>query len=190
MDALQQFTRIVAITVACFILAISTSDASTFIALDIDDLAMAADEVVVGTVVSSQAEPARGTIVTRFVVRVETSVSGGTTPADELEIVAAGGELDGIGVMVHGSPRLAVAQRYLLFLRNHQSEYTVVGLAQGALPIREERSNGELLVAPAENLPSLVRRNQGQIISSPSAITSPTRLDLVISRIREARHGL
>lgn len=190
MAALRRFTSVATLIVVCFIVAISSAAASTLISLDIEELAIAADEVVVASVLSSQAEPARGTIVTRYLIRVETSISGRATPTEELEIIAAGGELDGIGVLVHGAPRLTVDRRYLLFLSRHHSEHIIVGSAQGALPIRVDRSSGEHFVEPAENLPRLVRQEQGQLVSSQSALSGPTRLELLISRIQEARHGL
>ena len=66
----------------------ATAAASTVLALDLDELARSADEVVVATVLSARGEPARGTVVTRLVVRIETAVVGRARPADELEIMS------------------------------------------------------------------------------------------------------
>jgi hypothetical protein len=190
MAALQKIARFIALTTVALIAMNGSSAASTLVALDVDELALAADEVVVATVVSSQAEAVSGTIFTRYRVRVNTAVGGLSTPGDELEVIAAGGELNGIGVLVHGAPRLTVTERYLLFLRRHHSAHGVVGSAQGALPIREDVHTGDLLVDPPDDLPRLVRHDQGRLIPTAFALTGPTRLEHLLVRIREARHGL
>jgi hypothetical protein len=163
--------------------------ASTMIALDLEELTLAADEVVVADVVDARAEPAQGgMIVTRLTVRVETGLAGTRTRSDELEVVTAGGELGRAGVYVYGAARLRLGQRYLLFLRRRDIGFTIVGQAQGALPVTNP-TRGEPVVQPAEDLPRLVRRRDGRLVDASAAITSPTPLAQVATRIVEASHG-
>lgn len=163
--------------------------ATTMIALDLAELTLGADEVVVADVVEARAERAQGgMIVTRLTVRVETGLAGTRTRADELEVVTAGGELGRSGVVVHGAARLRTGQRYLLFLRRRGVGFTIVGQAQGALPVTAP-ARGEPIVQPAEGLPRLVRRRNGRLVDASAAITRPTPLAQVAARIAEVSHG-
>jgi len=180
--------------IAAFLLVASTliaaeASATTTIALDLGELSVAADEVVVARVITSTPEPAQGMIVTRHVVEVESSIAGVAGPWDDLEVITAGGELDGLGVLVHGAPRLRTGQRYLLFLRHTGNAFVVVGQAQGALRVHEDAGTGDTVVEPAEALPSLVRMERGRLVSAIAAVVAPTPLDTVIAAVREARHG-
>ncbi len=162
---------------------------STMLALDLSELTLAAQEVVIAEVIGERAEPVRGGIVTRVVVRVEHGVVGRSGPGDELEIVVPGGELDGVGMLVHGAPRLTLGERYLLFLRRHEPEYQIVGLSQGVYRLMRSPETGSLVVSPPENLPGLVRLSEGRFQPAEPAIPRPTPLEDVIARVREAHHG-
>lgn len=180
--------RILALIPICLLVPLAAT-ASTMLALDLGQLTRAADEVVVGEVIGLQAEPIRGGIITRVTVRVEAAVAGRAGEGDELEIVVPGGEFDGIGMLVHGAPRLVHGRQYLLFLRRHAPEYQVVGMAQGAWPLRRASDTGRLMVTLPPNLPGLVRARDGRLEPARPAIDRPTPLDDVILRVREVHHA-
>jgi hypothetical protein len=182
-------TRRIPLLLTICVMIPTSARASTMLALDLTELARSADVVVVAEVLGLQAEPARGGIVTRVLVRVETQVAGQSSAGDELELLIPGGELDGLGMLVHGSPRLEPGRRYLLFLRQHTPEYRIVGLAQGALPLQPSGASGGMMVTTPSNLPGLVRLRNGRLQPAQPAITAPTALHDVIATIREARHG-
>ena len=162
------------------------AEASTMLALDLAELTARADDVVLATVIGARAEPARGLIVTRVLVRVEVTVAGRSGPADELEVIVPGGELDGLGLLVQGAPRLEPGRRYLLFLERTNPSFRVVGMAQGAMPVEEDR-RGRLLVEPPEGLPGLVRPVGGRLVPALPAVSAATLLDEVTARVREVR---
>lgn len=166
-----------------------TAQASTMLALDLAELTLASQEIVVAEVVGQRAEPVPGGIVTRVVVRVEQGIVGISGAGDELEIILPGGELDRVGMLVHGAPRLTSGERYLLFLRSHEPEFQVVGLAQGAFPLERSVDSGEIVVASPGNLPGLVRLSAGRFEPAQPAISRPTPLDVVIARVQEAHRG-
>ncbi len=165
--------------------------ASTALAMDLAELTKTADEIVVATVISMQGEPSRGRINTRVIVRVQDVIVGNVHPSDELEIIIPGGEFNGIGMLVHGAPRLVMGDRQLLFLKRHDFEFHVVGLAQGALPVQASTVNNSQswLVGPQNHLPGLVRVRDGQLESAAPAVEQSVQLEEIIARIREVRRG-
>lgn len=168
------------------LLSFSLAEASMSLVLTMEGLCRTSDTIVVGQVASSQAEYFQGNIVTRVSLSVDLPVAG-SQGSDTIEVVVPGGEIDGIGQIVYGAPRLQVNQSYLLFL-NSGIENTIVGLSQGAFPVREV--NGVPMVQPPENLPALVQYQNGQLVSASAPVTAPVALSDFLHQIREARRGL
>jgi hypothetical protein len=182
-------SRSIALVIAFLLVPVPVS-ASTALALDLAALARAADEIVVVEVVGLRAEPfPGGAIVTRVTALVERRVAGRTVIGEAIDVIVPGGELDGLGMLVHGAPRLEPGGRYLLFLRRVSPEYQVVGLAQGAMPLRRSAATGEEVVTTPTNLPGLVREVRGRLEPASPAVARPTPLEQVVVRIDEARHG-
>ncbi len=163
--------------------------ATTFLALDLAQLSTTADLIVIGYVLSRRAEPVGGSIATRVVLQLDEVIAGTAQPGAELDVIVAGGEYRGVGVRVHGAPRLEMGRRYLIFLTRRGNEHIVVGMAQGALPLRLASSSAIQMVYPAVDLPRLVSRRGGQLVAGRAALTAARPLDQVLALIREARSG-
>ncbi len=72
----------------------------------------------------------------------------GSAANRELTIALPGGPIDGEQIEIEGAPRLAVGERYLLFLSgNGASSFPIVGWSQGQMRFaRDSRSGAEILV--------------------------------------------
>lgn len=171
------------------LLVVPSAQGSLVIGYNLVDLAQRADDVVVGEVIAQETESINGMIITRSTLRVAHNIGGTTRVLEALEVVSPGGEYGGVGVDVEGAPELTINRRYLCFLQRRGNATTVVGLAQGALPIVEDEEGNDLVLPPAE-LPHLVRRIDGRFVATSPALIAPRPLADVIAVVQEARHGL
>lgn len=102
-----------------------------------DEVVADSELVIEATVLSARVARVGGRLVTYRVVRVDkvlkAALPAGTPAPSSVTVVLPGGELDGIGQRVAGTPELVVGGRYLLCLSAPvlQGARTVVGLWQG-----------------------------------------------------------
>ncbi len=98
---------------------------------DLDDLAAAADRVVVGEVLSTRQEvvPDRG-IYTVASIYVEEALRGEPEPV--IEVRYPGGRVDDLELTVPGAPKLVPGYEVVLFL---DDDDRVVGFGQGAFVV-------------------------------------------------------
>jgi len=155
---------------------------------DIEDLARAADEIVVARVVSAEPEAHKGRIITRVGLDVTRAVAGHSRLGDYLEVLVPGGQLGHVGMLVPGAPRLHLGDEYLLFLAHGQPSYGVIGLAHGALLIQETLAATGPVARAAQDLPHLWRTSpSNRAALSPGEVIPLAQL---LRQIDEARHGL
>lgn len=186
-DAVRLASSLIALL--ALLAATQLARASVTLALSLDELSRAAEVILAGEVLGSRAERVGGSIMTRSTIRVELEVAGHSPESGLIEVVTAGGEIDGVGLLVHGAPRLRSGERYLLFLRRQHHQLRCVGMGQGALSIGADPDSGQPVVSPARRLPSLVRRQGRHLVSAAPALIAPRPLSSVVAQIREARRG-
>jgi len=110
--------------------------ATTVRLLNLDELARKASHVVAGEVVAEEPLWMGRLLVTRVTLRVADCMKGacdGTT----MTVHVLGGEVDGLAMMVEGSPKLLAGEQVVLFLQPAAGGiFRTVGMAQGkfALP--------------------------------------------------------
>ncbi|HKV07140.1 MAG TPA: hypothetical protein VJ725_03315 [Thermoanaerobaculia bacterium] len=124
---------------AALVLAASSAAATTFVMVDDADLADQA-AVIAEVRVDAAGSPADGAPATEYEVSVERLLQG---RADRrLTVRVPGGQgTDGVGLAIHGAPRLAAGERALLFLApNADGSYHILHLMLGAF--REAVSGG------------------------------------------------
>jgi hypothetical protein len=115
-------------------------------------------------------------IVTYMRLRVDEVVRGASGDS-ELYVRTLGGQVDGVGQIVHGEAALYVGQRCLVFLTDSgQGFHYVTAMAQGHYPLLAD-SAGTLHLAGSARLPALtgsgdsaVRRLVGQSLDAARAL--------------------
>ncbi len=132
----------------CLVLTLfaSTGHATLIRILSFDDLTLASDLVIDGTVLKSEPHwtPDHQGVYTDIDVLVADPVVGQATVGRVLTIRQAGGELDGMAFTFVGMPVFKPGERVLLFLQEIQGLRIVVGLKQGKLPITRDPKTGAL----------------------------------------------
>jgi len=163
----------------------SVASATVSEALSLADLVRDADHVVLVTCVDERAlRDGYGRIVTDYDVTVEDVMGGPSARGDALTMRRLGGELGDLGMTIAGEPRLAVGERYLLFLRDMSGVLRPVGMSQGVLPVRERA--GVPWAHPGGAGLSLVQRGSGgQLVPAPAALLSPEPLEALRERIED-----
>jgi len=114
----------------------ANAGATTVRLLNLDELARKASHVVAGEVVAQEPLWMGRLLVTRVTLRVADCMKGACDGA-QMTVHVLGGEVDGLAMMVEGSPRLVRGEQVVLFLQPAAGGiYRTVGMAQGkfALP--------------------------------------------------------
>ncbi len=128
---------------------------------DLGELAKSSEAVVLGHAVRSRVIYRGSLLFTETTFLVETRVKGdvaapgagkGRTPLlDTVTVLAPGGELDGVGWAVAGSPRFVAGERYLLMLDEREpGQWQTHMLSYGLLRQTRGRDGSELL-APIDD---------------------------------------
>ena len=120
--------------------AVGASRASLLRAMNLAELTVAADRIVVGSVVSvgSAWDLHHRRIISTIEVAIEETWKGGQTGNQRLTIVQPGGSVGDIEMSVGGMPSFSVGEKSLLFLRG-QHQYQVAGMSQGKRALRWDR---------------------------------------------------
>jgi hypothetical protein len=137
-------------------------------ALSVEDLTRRSDLVVLGEVVSVEAQWASDHrhVYRRVVVRSDECWKG--NPQREVEVVVPGGEVDGVGEKVLGEPELTQGMRGVFFLEPAGKGHRVIGLSQGFF-----FSAPEGLVQRTEDLALVHQTPNGYQISEHGAAAAP-----------------
>lgn len=159
-------------------------------ALELEELVTRADVIVVAEVTGQRAlRDPRGRIVTDVTLRVDETMKGAPVTGDQVKVRCLGGTIGDIGMRVPGEPSFRNGERRLLFGRHGQgSRLRPVGMAQGALPVRQQ--DGRTMVMPAAQNLSLVRQTGGRVVQAPPAVLHPRPLGVLRNEIRDlVRNG-
>lgn len=167
----------------------ATAQAATVPALSVEELTDASDSIVVGEVVSVEAQLSKGYVVTTIFVAVEDVWKGEVI--DMLRIRQRGGRVGNLATAVPGMPDFAVGERALLFLESRRSgRFVVTGLAQGKFAI-VSAPDGTDVVFPAEGLHEAEAIQSvprlGPVESLPTALQlGAETLDAIRARVAES----
>jgi hypothetical protein len=125
----------------CLLFAAFPASAATYFVPEDRELVQRADDIVVVTGVSSLVGTnARGTIVTRYTLRVEETLKGRFGPGDHLTVTELGGQLGERFTAIAGAPEYQPGERYLVFTEtNGDGETITFGMEIGRFVLIEER---------------------------------------------------
>ncbi|MPZ17304.1 MAG: hypothetical protein GEV06_05250 [Luteitalea sp.] len=123
----------------------AVSEATTIVKKNLDDLLVEADGVVLATVddVTSRVRDSRKGDIDTFVSLSNLQVLHGRYAAATLVLRLEGGEVEGVGLWLHGSPRFTPGERVLLFVRdNGKAIVPIVGWTQGVFRVATDAGTG------------------------------------------------
>lgn len=155
--------------------------ASTFLAMDQDELMVSSKAVVQGKVLNIRSfwNEDRTAIVTEASVEV-TDLVVGDAPA-VVTVRTFGGEVGNYRLEAHGFPTFAAGQEVLLYLAEDGNAYRVSGYRQGHYRLRDG-AKGKIAVPTLEQGVRLFTRD-GKIAPRPQ----PMQLETLKDNIRERR---
>lgn len=168
------------------IASVPTVAASSLIPLRLDELTASADQIIVGTVESQQAQfAAHGErIITEVRIHISRSLRG-AAPGSVLVVRHLGGVVGNIGQRVCGEAAFQTGEEVLLFAELRRGSLYPVGMAQGALHVEPQSRtvhadlggaellqrpsasgsaavNGQLLSAVMQQIQALMQQKAGQ----------------------------
>jgi len=169
----------------------ASASATVMVEVPIEDMARDADAIVLGQVVRSEVrlviDPARGALPHTFTtVRVTEWIAGSggaTVTIDEL-----GGELQGEGLAIAGTPAYGVGEEVLVFLERADGRLRTYAMAQGRFEVR--RGIGgvpDMLVRDLSDV-AFVRWGQGAM-SVGHATDQPVALETFVDYVRRIARG-
>jgi hypothetical protein len=146
--------------------------ASVAITLTLPDMVEKSDAIVVGLPKSKVSKWEGGRIVTYTTVAIDTSVAGTPKAGSSVVVRTLGGVVDGIGQIAHGEAVLPMDKPIMLFLRPSLADKTslsVVGMAQGALPV--EIGSDKIARVVARPVDIVLTPKPGETKTEPAMIT-------------------
>jgi len=169
----------------------ASASATVMVEVPIEDMARDADAIVLGQVVRSEVrlviEPGRGALPHTFTtLRVERWVAGSggaTVMIDEL-----GGEIQGEGLAIAGTPTYAVGEEVVVFLERADGRLRTYAMAQGRFEVR--RGIGgvpDMLVRDLSDV-AFVRWGQGQMTVGHGA-DAPVALETFVEYVARIAGG-
>ncbi|MES1244120.1 MAG: hypothetical protein ABUT39_21125 [Acidobacteriota bacterium] len=161
--------RAVWIPVLALALAGIPAAASTFLALDREELVEQADAVVAGRVVevTSFWNAEHTAILTEAVLEVEDTLVG-SSPA-YVNLRTFGGQVGNYRIVAHGFPTFQLGERLVLFLEPEQDgAQRVLGYQQGQYRIREQQ--GREMAVPVIDFGARILRPDGTEAPAPKAM--------------------
>jgi hypothetical protein len=166
--------------VSFLLVAGATSRASIVRAMDLAELAGAAEQIVVGDVLSVESawDENHRTIHTAVSVGVQESWKGTTPSGGRVSIRQLGGTVGDIEMSVHGMARFSTGERALLFLEHGR----VVGMGQGKRRLQWSSARQQWQVdAPQVSGARLLGRGT---TAAPTAPSGPESLDSLRDKVR------
>ena len=162
-------------------------EASTVRRLTLSEMAVAADQILVGEVVgiTSQVNARRTGIHTYVTIVVEEYLKGGRRPVVTLRML--GGEAEGYRLVVPGSPAFRLGEEVLVFSDGEAGRVpTVLGMAAGKFTLERNSDTGERVLA--RSLAGLSFRDSGgaSLPPAPESADEPGSLEEVRRIVRAA----
>lgn len=126
----SRFVSVVLFLALCVVPAVH---AATYIVPPDAEMIQQSDDIVVATAISSEVgRDARGSIVTRYTLRVDRALKGPHQGGGELIVTEQGGVLDGKARVIGGTPSYVPGRQYLVFAQtNSRFEPATFGMALG-----------------------------------------------------------
>jgi hypothetical protein len=148
--------------------------ATTLLKKDLDALVTEAEAIVVGTVSGIQSRYEADNDIQTLVTLTDLQVLHGSYQESSLTLQLAGGQIKNDVMRVDGSPRFAVKDRVLLFIRgNGQQMVPFVGWTQGVFRFEQDAKTGRQTVKDHDRNPVLEVRGSEVIknqIHAPEAL--------------------
>ncbi|OGW46599.1 MAG: hypothetical protein A2Y66_07350 [Nitrospirae bacterium RBG_13_41_22] len=165
------------IKIICFIaiFSLTTPLLAIMKGLGIEELTRASEAVIIGDVVSAEAQWSKdGKIIFTSVSIVISDVIKGKVPKRQIIVEYEGGEIGDIGLRVSDVPHLIKGEKVILFLKSGKSRkdgvaYNMVGKAQGKYMIDE---NG------------IARKGGFTTVDSKEVVDNNIPTEVLIDRIR------
>jgi hypothetical protein len=142
-----------AVSAAALLFGAQAAQATVMIPLSIEDMTKESTAVVRGKVLDKSAawDAEHKKIYTTTKIEVTEAIHATMSLPKQLEIRTMGGEVDGIGMKVAGTPSFLMGEDVVVFLRPDAkiaTAYQVIGMAQGKYQIRQD-SAGRVIATPS-----------------------------------------
>lgn len=139
------------LSAACALLVSAAAHATIMLPLTVEEMAQEASAVVRARVVDRSAEwdRERKRIYTTTTLEISDAIKGDVSR--RIQVRTLGGEADGVGMKVAGTPQFAMGEEVLVFLRpdpGAPAVHQVIGMAQGKYQLRQDE-HGRVVAAPS-----------------------------------------
>ncbi len=155
-------------------------------AADPGELAVDSEAVFFARAGSSAAAARPGFLTTVTELEVESVISGPVAAGQRVEMVVPGGEIDGTGWAVAGSPRLAEGEFYLLFAGRGPDGTWRPRLLADSILRREREADGTAILVPLEEAHEIERVG---VHGKRGLIPAPVDESLFVERLYRALAG-
>jgi hypothetical protein len=143
-----------AVMLASMLMLSAQAGATTLLKKNFDDLVTEADAIVVGTVSDTQSHYGPDRKIYTLVTLTDLQVVHGRYQASSLTLQLPGGRIQNDAMVVHGSPRLAVKDRVVLFLQgNGRQMVPFVGWIQGVFRLEPDAKTGRQRIVDHDRNP-------------------------------------
>jgi hypothetical protein len=142
--------------------------ASLVLAMDVDEMTNRADRVVVGEVLSvtSAWEPDHKRIFTNIEVQVAETWKGSLPATGKILVQQPGGRVGDIESRVFGLAQFRPGDRAVLFLAGSERASAVLGLGQGARPLRFDQTSHAWMVSSGNRAAVVKTDRQGRFVAA------------------------
>jgi hypothetical protein len=188
---LNRRSLLVGLSAAAACAAVRPARATTARALSLFELVRQSQARVVATAVDKSSTwevvGGRKRIVTYTVLRVDGALDDRSPDTGDLAVRTLGGQVAGVGQIVHGEPALAVGERAGIFLEALGTNvFAVTAMAQGHYPVIPE-AGGALRLTMSPRLPALVRTGDAAVLQLHGLTVTDARTLIAKELARGAR---
>ena len=161
------------------------AEATILFKKNLDDLVTEAEAIVVGTVTGAESHYTAEKDIYTLVTLADLKVLHGRYEGNSLTLQLPGGEVDNDVMEVHGSPKLAVKDRVVVFVQgNGQQLVPIVGWTQGVFRLELDAKSGKQKVKDHERN-SVLEVRGNEIVRNQVKAPDAT----IIERPGQARAG-
>lgn len=151
---------------------------AVMVKLETKDLTDQAEAVVLGTVTETKAQWNEGKtkIVTLTTVKIAETIKGDLK--GEIQVRTLGGEVDGLAQLVPGMPKFKKEQEIVIFLKNEDKAWHVVGMGQGKYEVVREKDKDPVAVNMLEGLSLGKKDDKGGVAidkEKPGSVRKPLK---------------
>jgi len=183
--------RLTLLALVAFVVAAAVpAGASTFLAMNQQELVAASDAVVIGEVMQVQSYWNDGAtaIVTDALVRVNETLTGEAPGI--VQVRTFGGQVGPVRIEAHGFPTFETGQQLVLHLQNDGDAASVVGYQQGQFRVVVRQSDGVRVAVPTVDSGANLVHADGSAVAPQRVRTLDALRDEVRAAAAEVRHEL